>query len=463
MAAEKTKVALATLGDSRDDFYARRIPLLEAEQASLAWLRSAFDVLESPVIRSSAAAAAFGAQACAFGAAALIIHLGIWADPVLTLNVHTHLPLPTLLLGNLSPETSSIVGILGAGGALDQIGWPHTRVLGHDSEEQRRPVYAFVRAAGARAALRGQTLGLFGGPSLGIVTAAADPVQWQRLFGVEIQIYDQAEIVEAAEAWPTNEVGEQTEWLMGRVDGVDFDEHFTMARLHKQLASYLATRRLIEEKGLDFVGVKCQPELSDGYVCQCMSHMLINGAVDSAGSKAPMVHACESDADGALTMQILHLLSGGEPAALLDVRWLNPENGLWTLANCGAMPAAFYATPAVPDGLGNVRLVPHVFGKGGGGAAPAVVASQAITLARLCRRDGAYWMAIVAGRTVAGSAADLARTTSAFPQAFVETKAGLDFIQEFGSNHLHMVAGDFTEELVAFCRIAAIPFRVWER
>jgi hypothetical protein len=28
---------------------------------------------------------------------------------------------------------------------------------------------------------------------------------------------------------------------------------------------------------------------------------------------------------------------------------------------------------------------------------------------------------------------------------------------------LHMVAGDFTEELVAFCRIAAIPFRVWER
>jgi L-fucose isomerase len=462
-APQTVKVALATLGDTRDDFYARRAPLVVTEQQKLDWLRGEFNLLESPVIRSAAAAADFAEQARIFGARALIVHLAIWADPVLTIKMHNYLPLPTLLLGNLSPETSSMVGILGAGGALDQIGVAHTRVLGFETEEARRPVLAFVRAAGAQAALRGQTLGLFGGRSLGIFTATADPAQWQRLFGVDIQHYDQSEIVERAESLSPVTVDGETQWLTGRVGEVVHDDRFTPTRLQKQVASYVATRQLINERGLDFVGVKCQPELSDGYVCQCMAHMLINGAVDSAGEKSPLVHACESDADGALSMQILHLLTGGKPAALLDVRWLNPANGLWTLANCGAMPSSFYATPDAPDGLRNVRLMPHVFGLGGGGAASAVVAPQTVTLARLCRRNGEYWMAIVAGRTVQGTREDLARTTAAFPQAFVETSAGMDFVQQFGSNHLHMVAGDYVDELVAFCKLIGIPWQLWGR
>ena len=75
-------------------------------------------------------------------------------------------------------------------------------------------------------------------------------------------------------------------------------------------------------------------------------------------------------------MQILHLLSAGQPVALLDIRWLNFATGVWTLANCGAAPAAFFATAGDPTGLSAVHLVPHTFGEGGGGALPAVVAPQ---------------------------------------------------------------------------------------
>ncbi|MGL4649937.1 MAG: fucose isomerase, partial [Caldilineaceae bacterium] len=341
VARNPTRVALVTLGDSRDDFFARRIPLVEERLAMLGWLRDSFDVVESPVLRSSQQIAAWAADIRAFGPQALVVHLAIWADPVLTLKLHNHLPLPTLLLGNLSPATSSMVGILGAGGALDQIGRAHVRVLDDGTAESRRPVIAFLRAAGAVATLRGQTLGLFGGRSLGIVTATADPAQWQRLFGVDIQHYDQTEIIELAEALPAQTVDVTRDWLAGRVGGVEHDEHFTPLKLRRQVASYLATQTLIERHALDFVGVKCQPELSDGYVCQCVAHMLLNGTADRGGLKAPVVHACESDADGALTMQILHLLSSGCPVALLDVRWLDVARGRWTLANCGAMPAAF--------------------------------------------------------------------------------------------------------------------------
>lgn len=455
------RIAVATLGDSRDDFFARRVPLVESRLAHLDWLRERFTLLESEVLRTPQRVAEYAQQARAFGAQALVVHMAIWADPVLTVKLHNHLPLPTALLGNTSPETSSMVGILGAGGALDQIGCAHLRVFDAGTPESRRPLIAFLRAAGAAATLRGQTLGLFGGRSLGIFTATADPAQWQRLFGVDIQHYDQADIVALAEALPVEAVEQETGWLAGAVERVEHDATFTRDRLLKQVASYQATRRLVQERGLAFVGVKCQPELSDGYVCQCMAHMLLNGTRDASGAKAPVVHACESDADGALTMQILHLLSGGQPVALLDLRWLNLEKGLWTLANCGAMPANFYATPGDPDGLGSVRLTPHVFGRGGGGAAPAVVAPQQVTLARLCRRNGDYWMAIVPGRTVQGSYEDLARTTAAFPQALVESAAGSDFVQQFGSNHIHMVSGDYVEELQAFCRITGVPCQVW--
>lgn len=455
------KIALATLGDSRDDFFAKRTERIAAETAQLAWLRSCGDVIESPVIRSSADAAAFGAAARAFGSQALIMHLPVWADPILTVKVHNHLPLPVLLLGNTAPETSSIVGLLAAGGALDQIGCRHTRVLDHATPEERRPIVAFLAAAAARASLRGQTLGLFGGRSIGIFTATADPAQWQRLFGVDIEHFDQAEIVAAAEALPAAEVRRHFAWLTSRLGGVTYGGRFSADKLERQIRSYLATRSLIARHNLDFVGVKCQPELSDGYVSQCVAHMLTNGVLDADGAKPAVVHACESDADGALTMQILHLLNGGSPVALLDVRWLNLETGVWTFANCGAAPATFFATPGDPTGLSAVHAVPHIFGEAGGGALPAVAAPQAVTLARLCRRDGEYWMGIVSGRTEHGTREDLQNTNPAYPQAFVRSSAGRDFIMEFGSNHMHMAAGDHVDALVEFCNQSGIAHKLW--
>jgi L-fucose isomerase len=455
------KIALATPGDSRDDFYAKRAETITARSAELGWLRDHCDLIESPVVRSGEDAAAFAVQARAFGAEALIVHLPVWADPILTIKLHNHLPLPILLLGNLDPSTGSLVGLLAAGGALDQIGCRHTRVLDHATPEERRPILAFIAAAGARAALKGQTLGLFGGRSLGIVTATADPAQWQRLFGVDIQHLDQSEIVALAESLSVQSVNRHVSWFTSQVGGVTYGGKFSADRLEHQVRSYLATRELVARYGFDFVGVKCQPEMTDGYVSQCVAHMMVNGTVDADGEKAAFVHACESDADGALTMQVLHLVSGGKPAALLDIRWLNPATGVWTLVNCGAMPAAFFATPADPTGLAAVQVVPHIFGTGGGGALPAVVAPQQVTLARLCRRDGAYWMAIVSGSTEKAARKDLARATPAYPQAFVHASAGRDIIMEFGSNHIHMVAGNYADELVHFCDQVGIPHKRW--
>ena len=139
-----------------------------------------------------------------FGAQSLIIHIPIWADPIFSIKLHNHCPLPILLLGNNRPDTSSLVGLLGAGGALDQVGCQHFRVFEHTSENSVRTIHSFIRACGNNTILKGQTLGLFGGKSLGIFTANADPAQWQKLFGVDIEILDQHDIIIEAEKIPLN-------------------------------------------------------------------------------------------------------------------------------------------------------------------------------------------------------------------------------------------------------------------
>ena len=457
-----SQVAVAHFADSRTDFFLRREDLVLEELAALAWLRDEFHLLELDILRSPQGVKDFAGQCLKAGAQSLILHLPIWSDPIFSVRLASHLNLPTLILGNSRPETSSMVGLLGAGGALDQVGLSHSRVFDHDSESSRRQVRAFIRASAARSQLRGQTLGLFGGRSLGILTAEADAAQWQRLFGVNIEMIDQLEIVRLAESLPQAEVDRHKDFLLQRLGRVSFAESFTPPAFERQVRSYLATRCIVEQLGLDFVGVKCQPELSDGYATQCIAHLLFGSVEDANGDKPLIVHACESDADGALTMRLLTLLSDGKPAALLDVRWLNPASGLWTLANCGALPAALGATPEDPVGLSSFSLEPHVFGKGGGGAATGLVPPQPVTLARLCRKNGEYWMAIVSGEVVEPDPADLARITPAFPKAFVRCAAGQDFLASFGSNHIHLVSGDITEELVAFCRLSGIPWKIWK-
>lgn len=457
----RTYFAVAHIADSRSDFYIKRQPLVEEQLSALEWLREEFHPLESNVIQTSQAVQDFALACQTANVQCLIIHLPIWGDPIFSVKLASRLNLPVLLLGNIRPETSSMVGMLGAGGALDQVGLAHTRVFDHEDEENRKRVRAFILAAAVRTELRGQTLGLFGGRSLGILTAVADAAQWQRLFGVDIESIDQLEIVHLAESLLQEEVDRHKTWLVQRLSGVNYGENFTSLAFERQVRSYLATRQLVELHNLNFVGVKCQPELSDGYVTQCMAHMLMGGTQDADGDKPLTIHACESDADGALTMQLMHLLSSGKPAALLDVRWFNAKTGLWTLANCGAIPAAFGASAQDASGLSSFVLGPHVFGKGGGGAAAGLVPPQVVTLARLCRKNGEYWMAIVPGEVVQPDPADLERVTPSFPKAFVRSAAGMDFLSRFGSNHIHMVAGDLTQELTAFCTLVDIPWQIW--
>lgn len=455
------RIAVATICETRDRFFVIRSSMVEEEMEAINWLSDEYEVLASNSIRSEDTLKTFIEEIRKFDPHMLVIHIPVWTDPIFSVILARSVSCPVLLLGNMRKDTSSMVGMLGGGGSLDQVGIRHWRIMDHKSDDGRKELRERIKASFAYRELRGQKLGVFGGRSLGMITATADPSQWMKLFGVDIEHIDQMVIRDQAERIPQHQVDDFVEWLESRVMKVTYGGLFNKDALEKQARSYLATKFLVEERGLDFVGVKCQPEMADGYTTQCVAHMLSNGTHDETGHKAPIVHACEADLDGALTMQILKLISGGLPTALLDMRWRDIERGIWTMANCGAFASDFGADESDPTGLSSVEIAPHVIGEAGGCALPMMAKNGEVTLARLCRTDGKYWMAIIEGEILPKAHDDLKDATAVFPQAYIKANTDSDFFQRFGSNHSHMVRGHRGNALASFCEVAGIESRIW--
>ena len=99
---------------------------------------------------------------------------------------------------------------------------------------------------------------------------------------------------------------------------------------------------------------------------------MINDPYDAEGDKESIiVSSCECDHDGALSMQIFKILSGGKPKLFFDI-W-HISNSKIIGANYGSLPSWFtnYFFTASQN-LTDVYLIPHAFGKVSEGAVQLV-------------------------------------------------------------------------------------------
>ncbi|MGI9247587.1 MAG: L-fucose/L-arabinose isomerase family protein [Woeseiaceae bacterium] len=459
------KVALMTFGDERDymwEGYFGRLTKPRHNEA-IEYLSTlpievvAFD----DVARSKQIVDQQVKELKAAGVEALFAHLPCWATPNIVVRAVQSLNLPTVTMTGTSAATHGMVGLFGAAGTLSQLGIEHIRVR----DDFGAPVFKdkllpYFRAASARARLRGRVMGLFGGRSLGIDTGTFDPMQWRSQFGVDVDHIDQLEIVRRAELVDSERVDKTMEWMSEQFASIAFDgDKLTEKKLRFQVRCYLANKDINEEKGLDFISVKCMTELSDHYVPQCISAALMPGPYDAEGGKQPCSMSCEADGDGALSMEILKEVSGGSSTLFADVSHMDTKKGILYLPNCGGMCSWFAGrSDQAHENLQRVELRPSV--RPGGGAITYFTAAPGpITLARLYRVSGKYRMAIIPGETVALIEADQAafiraRGKHQLPTAFVQVDANLDrFVDEFGSNHISGVAGSWVRELVCLCEM----------
>ncbi|MCP4198722.1 MAG: L-fucose isomerase [Proteobacteria bacterium] len=403
----------------------------------------------------------------AAGIEALVVHTPCWTSPNLVVRGVQRAGLPTVIITNKSPATHGTVGFLAAAGTLDQIGYPHLRIRadfdGADAETIALKAMPFFRAASAQARLRGQTFGLFGGRSLGIDTGAFDPLQWKRMFEVDTEHIDQLEIIRRAEMVEPEKTAGMVRWLEQSTARVDYGEgNLTKDKLAFQVRCYLATKELIAERGLDFVAIKCMPDLTNFYVPQCISAALLPGPYDADGDKEPTMMACEADGDAALTMEVLKQVSGGKSVLFMDVSYIDDEARVFYMPNCGAFCSWYAARSDDPtENLKRVELRP-ANRPGGGAITYFTTAPGPLTFARLYRLNGEYHMSIARGETVdipqdKHDAFVAARGSHQLPTAFAKLDVDINaFVDSFASNHILAVDGTYVEELVHFCELLGI-------
>ncbi len=400
------------------------------------------------------------------GVEVFIANIPCWTWPNGVVRGVLNMGLPTILLANDDPGTHATVGLLGAGGALNQIGYPHLRVQ-QDFTEERPNLFdtkmmPYIRAGAAVQKLQGKIFGFIGGRSLGIDTGSYDPMQWKKLFHVDCDHIDHEEIIRRAEQIDPERVEKTFKWLTESVGAVKYDEKLTEEKLKYQIACYLATKDIVKDRNLEFGAIKCMPDLTNFRAPQCISTALLNGGYDADGSFDPFPISCEADADGAMSMEILKLVSGGMPTMFADVSHIGYKEKLIYLPNCGSM-CTYYAGRHC-DGCANMKNIElRRANRPSGGAVTFTIPSAGeMTMARLCRVDGKYQMFIIETEFVTPEKDILdafvkARGVHQLPVAFMKADFDIEkFMDVFNSNHISGVAGRYGAELVDFCKILGI-------
>jgi|SRR5579875_992551 len=461
------KVGILSFSDGRDFVHAGIASFVaEVEARIVEACRSSGHevVVGSEAVTSSELAVREARRLAASRPDLTIFNYPVWAFPHFSVHAAKTTPGPLLLFSNIDPTYPGMVGMLAAGGSLDQLGRHHERLWGDvDDPSVLARLNTLARAAHAVSSLEGTTFGRIGGRSMGMYTAVGRTDEWMKAFGIDVEEVDQWEVVRRAELVPTARAVAGRQWLEKYAAGVHYDgSRLTPEILERQVRSYHALQEIIEEWHLDFVGVKGQPELTNNFATVDIAEAFLNDPYDWEGAKPPVICATEDDMDGALTMQLMHKLTG-TPVLFADVRHYFSERGIWDLENSGQHATWFAARSDDPaENMSKVHLYPEEFYFPAGGASVHHLAAPGeVTLARLSRSDASYRLQVTKGyfETYDEETNEklMRQSTYVWPHAFTRMAAPAEaFLSRFGANHIHAVPGDVTEELAAICRFTGI-------
>jgi len=411
-----------------------------------------FEVLdEGPLHRSFSEMAEAGKRLGCRGIKALVVYVGTWTYANAAAAAALEAKVPVVIWADATPGTCGLVGGTIARGAMAELGLHAHLVCGlfDDAPTQHR-VRSLLAAACAATGLRGQVLGLGGGRSMGMLTAVCDPNAVRRQFGVEIDQFEQMEVIARAEQLPDERAAPFLNWMRETFGEIVAAEDV----LVRQIKLYLALEALCAERGYDCVAVKCLPELPGIHTTFCLAHALMGDAADARGPKGRFIFACEADLNAALTMQILKLLQDG-PVLFTDLTEFDLESGLLTTCNCGSQPTDFARDKRE---VRWEREGVHEFEWRYGGTCPQHVARAGrATLARLSRDRGRYEMLIAPAEAVEMPREKLRETVWERPHAYLRLLCDRDeFLEAVRANHIHLVYGDYAAELAEVCAILGV-------
>jgi L-fucose isomerase-like protein len=271
------------------------------------------------------------------------------------------------------------VGGLVMHGGLLEIGIPHKFVYGAADDPDTVPkIVSYARAAHLKNWLNLSTLGAFGGRGMGQTCGAADPSQWMRVFGIDIDTRDTTELIRTAESIRRQQISAlapRLRKLFGKTPEP------TLAN-ERSIRLYLALKKIVEREKFDFYTIQSFPGLGDHYSATCFAQSMM--LEDGYGTSTL------GDFNTALTVLLLTKLSK-ERVYYGDLQHVDTKTNEIKIIGDGACP------PSLAGKLGPAGFAEHGIpteGEAGGLAVQLICKVGEGVLARLGRVNGEFQMVI---------------------------------------------------------------------
>jgi L-fucose isomerase-like protein len=340
------------------------------------------------------------------------------------------------------------VGGLVVHGALMEVGIAHRFVYGAASDPAEvGKIASYCEASRLRRSLSMSTIGAFGGRGMGQTCGAADPSQWMKTFGIDIDSRDTTELIRRAGEIPASMIAE----LEPRFDALFGARPEASAANERSIRLYLALKELVAENDFDFYTIQSFPGLANDYAASCFAQSMM--LEDGRGTSTL------GDFNTALTVFLLTSLSG-ERVYYGDLQHIDKAKREIKIIGDGAVP------PSLAGKAGPARFAEHGIpteGEAGGLSVRLVCKPGEGVLARLGRLDGKFRMVIAACEAFEPSPAELERRLEEcgipfWPHGFVRVRGDVErLIQEWGNEYACLgYGGRLLPALLDFCELTGI-------
>jgi L-fucose isomerase-like protein len=340
------------------------------------------------------------------------------------------------------------VGGLVMHGGLLEIGVPHKFVYGEaDDADTIGRISSYARAAHCKNFLNMSTMGTFGGRGMGQTCGVADPSQWMRMFGVDIDSRDTTELIRAAESVTAKEISAlqpRLKKLFGAAPEPDVVNE-------RSIRLYLALKKLVEKEKFDFYTIQSFPGLGDHYSATCFAQSMM--LEDGYGTSTL------GDFNTALTVLLLTKLSK-EPVYYGDLQHIDKKKKEIKIIGDGACP------PSLAGKLGPAGFSEHGIpteGEAGGLSVKLICKVGEGVLARLGRVNGEFQMVITRATVFEPPKQQIQRRLHEcgipfWPHGFVTAHCDMDKMLDSWTNEYACLGygADLYPALIDFCQLTGI-------
>jgi L-fucose isomerase-like protein len=340
------------------------------------------------------------------------------------------------------------VGGLVMHGGLLEIGVPHKFVYGAaDDRETVDKIVSYTRAAHLKNFLNMSTIGAFGGRGMGQTCGVADPSQWMRMFGIDIDSRDTTELIRLAEKVSAKELGNLRPRLK-RLFGAAPEQSLVNER---SLRLYLALKKLVEKEKFDFYTIQSFPGLGDDYTATCFAQSMM--LEDGYGTSTL------GDFNTALTVLLLTKLSK-ERVYYGDLQHIDKKQKEIKIIGDGACP------PSLASKLGPAGFSEHGIpteGEAGGLSVKLICKVGEGVLARLGRVKGEFQMVITRASIFEPRQKNVTKRLEEcgipfWPHGFVTVHCDVEAMLQNWTNEYACLGygADLYPALVDFCELTGI-------